>query len=205
MSTTPTPIAPGKSPFHVRGSTFVAVRSYIDEHVPNGLSAVLAYLPDEAHRAFSSQVFLPVANYDVLPLRPLTEAVALAEGLPYAQSVRGRARIVARRDISGLYKLLFKAISPATAAERLQKAALRYFDFGEVSILERGSKHSVLIHGGIPRFIVPWYVPMIEGYTAVVLEMAGGRNPVARTDASRQDGEREGIETAALRLELSWG
>ncbi|MCC6557167.1 MAG: hypothetical protein IT372_29795 [Polyangiaceae bacterium] len=198
------PVPPGTSPFHVRGSTYVGVRSYIDARVPGGLSAVLPHLPDEAHRAFSSQVFLPVSMYDALPLRALTEATALAEGLPYAQSVRGRARIVAQRDITGLYKLFFKAVSPARAAERLQRAALRYFDFGGVEILEKAARRSVVVHGGVPRFLVPWYVPMLEGYTAVVLEVAGGRSPAVRTEPPLRDGERAGIETVSLRIELAW-
>lgn len=205
MNATPTPVAPGKSPFHVRGSTYIGIRAHIDEKVVGGLSAVLSLLPDEAHQVFCTQVFLPVATYDALPMRTLTEATALAEGSEYAHSVRKRARVVAQRDISGLYKLLFKAVSPATAAERLQKAALRYFDFGDVTILDKGSKHSIISHGGIPRFIIPWYTPMIEGYTAVVLEIAGARNPAARTEIIKRDGEREGIETVIVRVELSWG
>lgn len=163
-----------------------------------------SFLPDEAHMAFASQVFLPVSMYDVLPLLPLAEATALAEKLPLAQSVRQRARLVAQRDISGLYKLFFKAVSPATAAERLQRAALRYFDFGHVEILEKGPKRSFIEQKGLPRFLLPWYLPMIEGYTAVVLELAGARHPVTKTDAPKKDGHREGIDTVTLGIELSW-
>lgn len=162
-------------------------------------------MPDEAHRSYVSQVFLPVAMYDVLPLRTLTEATALAEQLPLSESVRIRARIIAQRDITGLYKFFFKAVSPTTAAERLQRTALRYFDFGDLSIPEKGAKRSILIHKGVPRFILPWYLPMIDGYTAVVLELAGARHPVTRTDPPVRDGEREGIETVTVRIELSWG
>ncbi|MDI3282948.1 hypothetical protein [Polyangium sp. 15x6] len=204
MTVSPPPVPPGKSPFHVRGSTYLGVRSYIDEQIPGGLPAVLAHVPDEAVRAFASQVFLPVAMYDVLPLRPITEATARAEGMSFEESVRGRARIVAQRDIRGLYKLFFKAVSPATAAERLQRASLRYFDFGELEILEKGAKRTLLAQKGMPRFLLPWYLPMIEGYTAVVLEIAGARSPTTRAEPPRRDGEREGLETVSLRIELAW-
>lgn len=204
MTVTPSPVIPGNSPFHVRGSTYVGVRDHIERHVPGGLAAVRELLPDEAHRAFASQVFLPVAMYDVLPLLPLTEAVALAEKLPYAQSVRQRACAVAQRDISGLYKLFFKAVSPATAAERLQRAALRYFDFGQVAIVEKGPKRTLLEHKGLPRPLIPWYMPMIDGYTSVVLEIAGARYPRTRTDPPSKDGHREGIETVTVRTEMTW-
>jgi len=204
MAVTSTPLAPGRSPFHVRGSTYVGVREHIELHVPGGFDAVRALLPDDAHRAFASQVFLPVAMYDVLPLLPLTEAVAIAEKVPYVQSIRQRARMVAQRDITGLYKLFFRAVSPGTAAERLQRTALRYFDFGELHILEKGPRRTLLEHKGLPRVMVPWYVPMIEGYTSVVLEMAGAKNPYTRTDQPKKDNFREGIETISIRIELSW-
>jgi hypothetical protein len=204
MTVTPSPVVPGQSPFHVRGSTYLGVRDYIDRQVPGGLAAVRTLLPDNAHVIFASQVFLPVAMYDVLPLLPLTEATAIAEKLPYAQSVRQRARIVAQRDITGLYKLFFKAVSPATAAERLQRAAVRYFDFGGLGLGTKGPHRALLEHKGMPRFLLPWYLPMIEGYTAVVLELAGARNPVTRTDTPKKDGHREGIETVSVGIELSW-
>lgn len=205
MAVASSSVAPGRSPFHVRGSTYVGIREHIEQHVPGGFAAVLALLPDEAHVAFASQVFLPVAMYDVLPLLPLTEAVAKAEKIPYAQSTRQRARTVAQRDITGLYKLFFKAVSPATAAERLQRTALRYFDFGEVNILERGPHRTLIEHKGLPRSLIQWYVPMIEGYTSVVLEMAGAKNSVTRTELPKKENFREGIETVSIRIELSWG
>lgn len=204
MSAIPSPVSPGKSPFHVRGSTYLGVRAHIDERVKGGMDAVLAHLPDEAHRAFSQQVFLPVAMYDALPLRTLTEATALAEGVPFEVSVRARARDVALRDLNGLYKLLLKAVSPATAAEKLQRAALRYFDFGAVDIVERGKNHCVIVQSGVPRFVAPWYCPMVEGYTVVVLEMAGAKGATAQISPPRRDGEREGIETVSVRIELGW-
>jgi hypothetical protein len=182
----------------------VGIRDQIDQQVPGGLAAVLAFLPDDALKAFASQVFLPVAMYDVLPLLPMSEAVAMALNIPHAQSVRLRARMLAQRDITGLYKLFFKAVSPATAAERLQRTAMRYFDFGEVNILEKGPNWTLIEHKGLPRIMLPWYIPMIEGYTSVVLEMAGAKNPLARTDSPKKDNFREGIETISIRIELSW-
>lgn len=82
---------------------------------------------------FVSRLFLPVGLYDVLPLRPFTEAIALAEGRPYDESVRDRARTIAQRDIGGLYKLLLRAVSPMTTLDRLPRVAQRYFDFGVAS------------------------------------------------------------------------
>jgi hypothetical protein len=204
MMVTRSPVPPGTSPFHVRGSTYVGIREHIDRSVPGGLVAVRAHLPDDAYRAFVSQVFLPVSMYDVLPIVAITEATAFAENIPHAQSVRQRARMVAHRDINGLYKLFFKAVSPATAADRLQRASLRYFDFGKVDILDKGPKRTLIEHSGLPRMLTSWYTPMLEGYTAAVLEMAGARNSRTKWLLPRKDGQREGIETVAMKIELTW-
>lgn len=204
MTLTSLPVRPGQSPFRVRGSTYVGVREWVDERVRGGLPAVLEHISDGDRRDFVSQVFLPVGLYDALPLRPFTEAVALAEGRAYDESVRTRARAVAQRDIGGLYKLLLRAVSPATAIDRLTRVAQRYFDFGAVTTRSAGDRRVEGTHTGMPRVIAPWFTPMLDGYAATVLEMSGARSPRVRFSAPERDGEREGIETVTIRFEVSW-
>lgn len=195
---------PGQSPFHVRGSTYLGIREYIDRHIPNGLPAVLAHLPDTAHREFASQTFLPVAMYDALLIRPYTEATAAVEGKPYAASVTSRAKTIAQRDVAGLYRLLLRAVSPATAAERLQRAALRYFDFGSFAIVETSKQHCTILQSGWPAFLMPWFTAMIEGYAKVVLEAAGGRLVAVSSESPRTEGKQGGIDTVSTRITMSW-
>lgn len=57
---------------------------------------------------------------------------------------------------------------------------------------------------GMPRLIAPWFMPMLEGYASTVLEMSGARSPRIRFSAPERDGEREAIETVAVRFEVSW-
>lgn len=188
----------------MRGSTYLGIREWVNDRVRGGLPAVLEHISDGDLRDFASQVFLPVGLYDVLPLRPLTEAVALAEGRAYDESVRTRARAVAQRDINSLYKLLLRAISPATAVDRLQRVAQRYFDFGGTSVRSIGERRTEGTNTGMPRFIAPWFTPMLDGYMATILEISGARSPRVRFSAPERDGEREGIETVTIRFEVSW-
>jgi hypothetical protein len=187
----------------VRGSTYLGLKEYAEARIPGGFAAVVARLPDTKHRAYAEQVFLPVGLYDLLPLLPLTEAAAQAEGVPYETSVRGRARLIAARDISTLYKQVLRAPSPEDMIERLQRTAQRYFYFGEVT-MEVGERRAALVQTGMPRPMVAWFVPMFEGYGQVVLEHAGARSPGVRTMPPRRDGEQAGIETVTMRVELSW-
>lgn len=198
------PLSPGRSPFHVRGSTYVGIREYIDTQLRDGLPAVLAHLPDAAHRDFASQTFLPVTMYDALPIRSLTEAIAMAERVPYSTSVAGRARLVAQRDVAGLYKLLLRAVSPATAAERLQRAALRYFDFGSLSLGEQSREHCVFQQSGWPEVLWPWFAAMLEGYAPVVLAAAGARSSAVSSGLPHIDGRRAGLDTVSFPITLRW-
>jgi hypothetical protein len=204
MTVSPLLVPPGRSPFHVRGTTYLRVREWVNDRVPGGLPAVLEHIADRELREFISQVFLPVRDYDALPLRPFTEAVALVEGRPWAESVRNRARAVAESDINGLYKLLLRAVSPATAVERLQRISQRYFDFGSASVRALGDRRAEGSQTGMPRPLAGWFMPMLEGYGATLLEMTGARAPRLRFSSPERDGEREGIETVTLRFEVSW-
>lgn len=56
----------------------------------------------------------------------------------------------------------------------------------------------------MPRLIAPWFMAMIEGYVATVIEMAGARSPRIRFSAAARDGEREAIETVVVRFEVTW-
>lgn len=188
----------------MRGSTYVGIREYIDTRMRDGLPAVLAHLPDAAHRDFVSQTFLPVTMYDALPIRALTEAIAMAEGVPYSASVSDRARMVAQRDVAGLYRLLLRAVSPATAAERLQRAALRYFDFGTLSIRERSRESCVFQQSGWPEVLLPWFVAMLDGYAPVVLGAAGARSAAVTSGLPHIDGRRAGLDTVSFQITLSW-
>lgn len=198
------PLPPGRSPFHVRGSTYVGIRESIDARLPGGLAAVLVHLPDSAHRDFASQTFLPVTMYDALPIRALTEAIAMVEGVPYSTSVSSRARLVAQRDVAGLYRLLLRAVSPATAAERLQRAALRYFDFGTLSLREQSKGHCVFQQSGWPEILQPWFVAMLEGYAPVVLGAAGAESVAVSAGLPHIDGRRAGLDTVSFPISLSW-
>src|SRR5690242_16594342 len=129
---------PEPSPFHVRGSTYVVFRHELDERHPGGYAGFVRTIDDPGLRAFADQVFLPVSFYDVFPVVRLAELIAAHEKKPFDLSSRERAARVAKSDATGLYRLLLAAASPEFVANRLTKAALRYFDFGSVEVLESG-------------------------------------------------------------------
>lgn len=196
--------APGESPFRVRGSTYLGIREHVDKRLRGGLDALMAHLPSDAHRRFAAQIFLPVGWYDALPIIELTRAVAAVEQAAYADSVRERAVLVAQRDLSGLYKLLLKVVSAELVLERLQRASLRYFDFGRVEVRATGKGRSEGAYREIPAPLAAWFSPMITGYAAEALRAAGASAPRVRFDAPEPDGERFGVPLVALPFAFSW-
>ncbi len=195
---------PGESPFHVRGSTYLGMREYVDKHVPGGIGAVQARLSDDELREFAAQTFLPVSHYDALPIRPISEAIAAVEGIPYGDSVRRRAAMVAERDLKGLYRLLLSVVSPELVAERLQRLGMRYFDFGRVDVVSAAKGRSDAKMSGIPAPLALWLGHMISGYAVVALKAAGAASPRTRVDPPVRDGEVAGVETVTLGFHLSW-
>src|SRR5262249_60304620 len=88
---------PGTSPFRTRGSTYTGYREYVEARIRGGFPAILERLPDDDHRAFAQQVFLPVAWYDALPIAAHAAAAAAAEGASMAESGRARSTMGAQR------------------------------------------------------------------------------------------------------------
>lgn len=194
--------APGESPFKVKGSPYATIVEHA-RGIEGGMERFLEHLPDDAYREFARAVFLPVSKYDALPLVPLTRALSAAEGSDHFDSVRERSRRSAERDLSGVYRLLLKAVSPQNAVERLQKVSLSYFNFGEAAILQRERGHVVAELREIPGSLGAWFEPMLAGYGPVLIERAGGRNAVVEA-STHPDGEAHGVPLGTIRIEFRW-
>ena len=196
--------SPGESPFHVRGTTYLGIRDYAKAHVQGGMDAVVRALPEGPHRAFAGQMFVGTGWYDALPLRPLTEMVAKLEGRSWEDSVRTRAAEVARRDLNVFRRVLFLALRPEKVVERLQLAALQYFDFGKTEIVEADKGHSKVIFHEVPQPLGPWFLPMMQGYAGVLIEAAGGKQPQIGGRLIPK-GNREGMGLVDVHVDMRWG
>src|SRR5262245_41310514 len=192
MSGDSVPFRPGASPFHVRGSVYRGIQTYTKDHFPGGTADLLKLLPDTDLQNFIQQAFSPAGWYDALPIRPITEAMAVAEGHPYFESVRNRSSLLAQRDIKGVYKLLLRAVTPSLAAARLQRISLSYFNFGHAVVRSAGRNRSEGEQTGIPSVLAPWWMAMFDGYASVVLQMAGAHSPQVRFDPPVPQGVRMG-------------
>jgi hypothetical protein len=195
--------APGQSPFHVRGSTYLGVREQADANIAGGMAALTAELPEGPHRAFAGQAFSPESWYDALPLRPITEVLAKLERRGWEDSVRARAEDAARRELGLLGRMRMLAGAPERAVERLQRFVSETFDFGEAELGELSAGQARLAVHRVPQPLGSLLLAMLQGRGNVLVGTAGGKQIKlgGRLVPTGQSGE---IGLVDVRVELSW-
>ncbi len=196
--------APGESPFHTRGSTYIGVRDYMTAQVPGGVDAVANALPDGPHRAFVRQAFVADEWYDALPMRSITEIMARLERRAWDESVRARAQTAALRELKLVGRLLLAASSPERVIEKLERSVLQQFDFGESKIVEAEPGRVKLVLEGIPQPLGSWFLPMLDGYATTMLGKAGGKQPQVSGRLIPR-GRRDAIGLVEIWVDMSWG
>jgi len=179
------------------------MRDYVKAKIPGGMDAVAGALPDGPHREFVRQMFVAVGWYDALPIRPITEIIAKLERRPWEQSVRARAQEAAVRDLNIVHRMLLAASSPEKVVEKLQRAALQYFDFGETEVVENDRGHSKFVLRGVPQPLGSWFLPMLDGYAGTLIARAGGKQPSVSGRLIPR-GREGGIGMVDVHVDMSW-
>jgi hypothetical protein len=196
--------APGEGPFRAKGTVYTGLVVSTDQRCPGGFKAVLDNLPDDALRAFFTQRFLASSRYDIFPIIPFSRAAAKLAGLPPLQYSKEGARFAANRDIHGVYRFLLKLASPRLVAERLPRAYMQYFDFGQVEGRSLGEREFEIVGRGFPEPVAEWLVTAIEGFVPVAMQIAGARGILTRIDPLVREGEQHGVPLVRSRLHLMW-
>ena len=166
------PFAPGEGPFRVKGVAYRGHMDYVRDHLPGGLSAMLAALPDPAVRAFFDQPFLASVRYDVRPLALAGVACGKLTGAGYLPFVALRTRLQADDDIRGVYKFLLKFVSADVIAARGPKVMTQYFDFGAATSRVAPDGTTVGTLSGLPRPLAPWFITCVQAYVDQVSRIA---------------------------------
>src|SRR5438046_1248080 len=134
------PVAPGTSPFRVKGHGLRARMDVYDRIVPGGRQAVLAAIEDEPTRAYLSGPILAASWYDLFAHAALDLAAADLRKMAAWESVASASALQAENDAAGIYRLLLKVVSPHMLVSKLGKISAQYFDHGTVDV-ERVDDH----------------------------------------------------------------
>jgi hypothetical protein len=195
--------APGESPFHVRGSTYLGICEHVKATLPGSMDAVTKAMPEGPHRTFITQAFAAEGWYDALTIRPLTEIIAKLEQRSWEDSLRARAQDHARRETGGFARVRMIATSPEKVVEKLQLGALERFDFGETEIIEAERGHSKVAFHEIPQPLGAWLIASLDGYAGVLITHAGGKQ-AKLTSRLIPQGRRGNMGLVDVRVDLSW-
>jgi hypothetical protein len=198
-------IAPGESPFRVKGSVYLGHMDYVKRFVAGGLDAMTAGFRDTRQAEYFNQHFLPSSFYDILPLVAAGHVCARQARLSFVQFIRMRSRYQAERDTEGVYRALLKFASPAMAISHLPTLQAQYLDFpghGEAEIVEPGK--AVMGRRQLPQIVAKWFTLVYETYIEIVLQAAGARTVLVRSQADERDVPAFGYPTVRYRCDVYW-
>ena len=193
--------APGDSPFHARGSTYIAVQEYVQAKLPGGMSSVVAAVPEGPHRDFAMQKFASDAWYDALPLRPITERIAMLEGIDWEASICSHAEHRAQQQLGMLGRMRMR--TPDKALEQLEREGIEGFNFGKSEFVATDQARARLLFHEVPQPLGSWFLANSRGFGQVLLAHAGAKQVVVGgrlIPKGRQD--RMGL--VDVRVDINW-
>jgi hypothetical protein len=198
------PFAIGKGPFQIKGIAYRGHIAYCDKHVPGGHRAVLESIGDEELRAFMTQPFFTGSSYDIFPLVLAAKSTAQVAECSVGTLLAARARAQVVDDLSGVYKLLLRLVSPEFVAKRFPSLISQYLDFGGAKVRVLSKRSALALQHGVPLPLADWYIGVTETYIAELLLHSGASTARVRYVAAEVDGESHGMPTLTLTCETSW-
>lgn len=200
--TGPLPVAPGQSPFRVKGmyylSLLTAMRSRAEGH------AALARITDPAAAQFARQRFEWNTWYDALPIVPVTAALAEQLELPCLEFAKQIALDVAINDIPRVFRMLAGVGSVAATVGRLPQFGPHYLAFGTVEIVQTARGRASGRHLRIPAYLAPVLSATISGFVTGAIQLAGGQNATTTVTGLTDDGQVEEFSCVCTHYEMSW-
>jgi hypothetical protein len=196
--------AAGESPFKVKGVALRGVFPLYEEILPGGVPALLARLDDRALASYMSQQFIANETYDVFAFAKLGITAAELAGVPYNVFTFRLAERQAELDLSGVYKLILRALSPIQVINRIVRVGEIYFNFAPASARVIDAHTAEFTRQEFPLALMPWYGPVVEGYNRVALARTGARDITSQIALEPSPQLVHGLPVATLRIRMQW-
>jgi hypothetical protein len=190
----PLPFAPGDSPFRAKGTVWLGIRLFVENHVEGGAQVVGQELGDPALREFFSQMFVAAGWYDILPIIEISKVIGSVMGLDQLEYVRRSATWHADLDMKGVYKSFGRLPSPEAVCLRFASMHAQFYDFGKVEILQVGKNQVRSQLSGMPGILAPWWQTAAEWYIYVILKAAGAKNGRLTFQPLQPNGVHAGVD-----------
>jgi hypothetical protein len=198
------PCPPGASPFHIKGIAYRGLVQLIERRIDGGLAALEGHLHDERIAPFLSQPFLAASWYDVMPMLPVSAAIAQVLGKPIEILASEQGAQQARHDVETVYRGLFESLDFDNVATKLTRFGRQYYDFGDCVGTLVSPGHAEIQRRGLPEFILRWFSPMDAAYGEQILRMKGATFVEAVVQPAIPAGVREGFPVMDLVTDMLW-
>lgn len=191
------------SVFCVKGTMWLGIREYVEEHVPGGLERVNRELSPPL-QGFFSQMFLATAWFDLFPMLGVTRAIAAVRRQPHMEQARQLALWHGEHDLKHLYKAILKQSTPLAVCKRFPIIFSQLYNFGRIELVHEDERSVAACAHGLPEALAGWWMQATEGYLQPILQAAGGRNVKLTWQPTQPDGERAGVALVRVPSVTSW-
>lgn len=197
------PLAPGTSPFHVRGIYYLRVVEDA-KSLPGGMRQFLDELPDPRVRDFMRQKFQFTSWYDALPTLPCGVALARIRRRPFEEFMRetGRQSMVALAP--SMFRIFSRFGGPRFAAAHAPRLFQAHFDFFELQLLRVTNYEGSGVVPSLPLYLAPTMVNQLIGIITGALECLGASAVEASYRDVRPSPSKHGFDMVTCGADLKW-
>jgi len=196
-------MAPGTSPFHVRGVYYARVVTFA-RSLPGGIEQFLGGLLDPRVRDFMRQQFHFMNWYDAFPMLPCGVAMARICQQPFEEFMRERARASMLILVPSMFRVFARLGGPRLAASHAPRLFQSHFDFVELTLPRVNDVSGSGTVTGVPLYLAPIIANQVLGIISGALESLGA----SAIDASYRDvstaSPRYGFDTVTFHGDFAW-
>jgi hypothetical protein len=197
------PVAPGESPFHVRGLYYIRLLEHA-RSLPGGQAAFFDALKDPRLPEFYRQKFAWSKWYDALPTIPAHTALARLRGLDFETLTRERGKLAGQRIVPAMFRAVLGLASVQAMAQHVPRMIMHNFDFFRQSTTHVHGNAGVGGMTAVPRILAPGVANIIIGFIEGVLELTGYRDVRADYTKVWKDGTNQGYEAVGIEYRFEW-
>jgi hypothetical protein len=176
--------------YSVKGNLIAARPRYIREHWgESAVRDVANRLAPETRTVFDSAI-LPFAWFPFPIMAEIDTAIVEGPMGGDMAAMEGFGSMIARYDLTTLYKVLFKLGSPSFIMKRVHTVYRTYVRGGAIAAIEAKSDRAVvaLVEGALPLYFCAYGVC---GWFAAAIELSGGKDvQVAETECRHRGAPR---------------
>jgi hypothetical protein len=197
------PVAPGASPFHVRGFYYTRLLEHA-KSLPGGREAFIEGIADERVREYLRQKFVWSKWYDALPTLPCHITLARLRGEDFELLTKARGRLASRSVIPSMFRAVLAMATPKAMAQHIPSLMMSNFDFMRSTVTHVGETEGHGRASAMPLVIAPSMTNIILGFIEGALELAKYDGIESRYSDVALDGDVQGFPTVSVTWEFSW-